>query len=199
MIDSNVKKKLALVSIVVIVIVASVILIPYVQRYYALRLLDPLKYKNYEMGIGLNPPQGWAVQEDFKIEPFSGRKAGFIRLYSSQNENDTYNASFYIYLAGPLLGEKVAENNYHQSLSLLINSTDKNYTLVSYGKRTINGMEAYEIIEETNYTNESKQKIQVIFLESKDIYVEISYSGSYELFDIYKSSVEESLDTLTIV
>lgn len=74
---------------------------------------------------------------------------------------------------------------------------NKNYTLISNTTRTVKGIDAYEMI--FNVTISSiPMKQEEILIEKNDIVYVLIYIALSDLYEIYSSAIEESINSFTI-
>ncbi|RLF26154.1 MAG: hypothetical protein DRN01_05310, partial [Thermoplasmata archaeon] len=80
----------------------------------------------------------------------------------------------------------------------------KNFSLISHGSRSVNSMDAYEIVFywesiSENDSNMTKIKQKEIFIAKGETLVYVYYISPLEYYDLYDSAVEKSISSLIIV
>jgi len=100
--------------------------------------LKNLGYSNTEYGFGLNPPEGWRVDETQ-----GGTLVGF---FGPAADNFTINILIGVAEFAP---EETVKNVAEYLMESAQNSKT-NFSLVSSGARTVNGMNAYEFVATYN-------------------------------------------------
>ena len=152
---------------------------------------DPLKglgYVNKQYGFGLNPPEGWTTDEndqfgavvrfDSPIENSSAVNLGITKSYTL-NASETLNI--------------VVEQLLAQYPVVITN-----FTLVSNSARTVNGMNAHEIIYTFVQGIYALKGRQVIIEKNKKVFF-LTYTALPDRYDIYNSVVEQSINSFTII
>ncbi len=141
-----------------------------------------LEYSNTEYGFGINPPEGWTVQE-------TGGGLGIIVMFLGPTE-DNFNINMVISSDTLETGE---------TLSILADEfidlyeVNENFTLILSGETTVNDMNAYEI----EYTmNILKQKM--VMVEKNNKILILVYSALETSYDNYIAVFEESVNSLII-
>lgn len=143
-------------------------------------------YINTEFGFSINPPDGWTlVETEDKIE-----------FYGIENEYGTGGNYMDISLITHEPGDTLNE-----TLNKAIENASKeiaNFTLHSQQEKTVNELNAYEIIWGF-YIDEDEYKVKQIGIEKDDKVFFISYSSPIHTYDTYLSDFDESLSSFTIV
>ena len=149
--------------------------------------LDDLGYSNTLYGFGLNPPDGWTVDESNPdlIVAFMGPTFG----------NGTVNIGI---AAGQL---ETGKTLYDSAMELMVQYLDiflGEYTLNSAINRTINGMNTCEIVY-TIIQNEVQVRQKQVWIEKNGKTLILSYSAILDVFDTYDTVFEESLSSVVIL
>lgn len=151
--------------------------------------LSGLGYVNREYGFGINPPEGWTINESSSI-------AGTIVKFETPINGDDY-ALFVIGTPTYLFtGETLSE-----LIDLMIenyNISFTNFSLISKNSRTINGMDAYEFVYVFDRTLTVKQKEIVIEENPENVHLLI-YNASPDSYDKYISMIDQSVDSFTTI
>ena len=151
--------------------------------------LSGLGYSNTVYGFGLNPPDGWRVDETQ-----SGALVGF---FGPIVDNFTINILIAPVEFSP--GETVKNTAEY----VIGNGPEShtNFSLVSSGARTVNGMNAYEFV--ATYIS---SYVQDVVVKSKEVIIEknrkgliAGYSAPENSFDVYDTVFEESLSSVVII
>jgi len=181
--QKKMKVKLMSVIVVAVVIVGVFLFIPLDNP------LSNLGYVNEKYGFGLNPPEGWTVEDESTTYVFFGY---------SVDDNITRTLSFSIHAT--ILDEEESTRGVFESTfePILNNSTSSNVTLISYNERTVNDMEAYEIVAIENRHNFSTEK-KLMYVGNNKKLLLIQYVASPDLYNTYDSVIEQSLNSLVIV
>lgn len=151
--------------------------------------LRNLGYSNTAYGFGLNPPDGWRVDETQ-----SGAVVGF---FGPEVDNLTLNILIAPVEFSP--GETVKN-----TAEYVIGTGPDSYTnfsLVSSGARTVNGMNAYEFVATyiSSYVQDAVVKAKEVIIEKNRKGLIAGYSAPENSFDVYDIVFEESLSSITIV
>ena len=149
--------------------------------------LNNLGYSNTLYGFGLNPPDGWTVDE--------GNPDQIVTFTGSAYENGTVN----IRIAAGQLEE--GNTLYDSAMDLMIQYLDTylgEYTINSVKNRTINDMSAFEIIYTINQ-DEVQVKQKQVWIEKSRKTLILSYSAISNVFDTYDTVFEESLSSVVIL
>lgn len=144
-----------------------------------------LGYSNQEYGFGLNPPNGWSVDEDSLF--------GIVRFHHSTNQSTI---NLYVLEPTPLgpggtLDDAV--NNVLNTYPMYM----ENFTLISSNTGTVNGMDAHEIvytITSGSYLMKNKQ----VMIEANDMVFSIWYSAIQSSYDTYTAVVGQSIQSFTV-
>jgi len=145
-------------------------------------MLSGLEYINEEYDFGLNPPEGWTVDETGGF--------GTVVMFLGPTED---NFGINIVITTDTLDSS-------KTLSILagefieLYSVDANFTLILSSETTVNGMNAYEIAYTMNIL---KQKM--VMVEKNNVILILVYSALETSYDTYLTLFEESLSSLTIV
>lgn len=192
-ISRKMRKVITICVVVILAISVSWVVIPQIYKNI---LLGSVEYVNYEYGFGLNPPDGWEVEDSFQSFTFS----------HLLEDNSSEEAILDGILAPSTTGKQASLNPIVESLlesyeSYLPNNT-ANFSLVSHGEKTVNGMDAYEFIYvyEKPYENSSLEiKQKEIWVVSGSKTCKITYTCPLEYYDLYIAIVDQSVNTLVMV
>ena len=153
--------------------------------------IDPLSnfgWSNSEYGLGLDPPDGWTVED-----PDSAGK--LVRFHGPTINQFAINIS----LAFPTsLGSSGTLNGTFKQMITLYENVFNNFLLISEQERIVNDMNAYEIVY--NYTSAGiniKQK-QVGVEKDESMYL-FTFSATDSTYDEYVTEFENSLITFTVI
>jgi hypothetical protein len=145
-----------------------------------------LQYLNEEYGFGLNPPEGWTITNE---------STPFTAVY------------FYIIVEKSIINLVIMEPVTLKNGETLSNLTEqalkeypnymKNFTLISSNERTINDMNAYEIVYNFTQDNHTYTRKQVM-IQNNNEYFTIMYSAIQSSYNIYNDVVEQSINSFTI-
>lgn len=151
--------------------------------------LRNLGYSNTAYGFGLNPPDGWRVDETQ-----DGSVVGFFGP-----EVDNFTINIVIGTAEYLPGETVKNTAEYVIESARESKT--NFSLVYSGARTVNGMNAYEF--EATYISDYVQdvvvKVKEVFIEKNRKGLMACYTAPENSYDVYETVFEESLSSVVIL
>lgn len=185
------KKIVAIIVIISLVTSALIIVIPNIQKHLALNSLD---YVDYENGWGFNPPENWQIDNAYDgvflwpIDENMSDKNPLGIFYGTTSSNIDE------------IGQKQLENFEND---FWINKTE-NFSFVSYGKKTTNGMDSYEVVysfkpiyENGTVGPEMKIKTIVIVKGNKAIYA--TYQCLLIYYGKYEYGINQSLSSLVIV
>ena len=187
-------KTIIAVVIVIAVIAVSVFSFCIINQEKQEDPLKNLEYVNIEEQFGLNPPEGWTLDEH-KDDPF------VVTLeisYPTDNLSSFMNV--YITATSPSLNKTLDEqvNNFLENY--FPRFEPENFSMISHNERTVNDMEAYEFkFIMHNFSIYYTIKAKYIFVEKNSRLFNINYWGTLDLYDMYESVVEQSLDTLVII
>ena len=149
--------------------------------------LNNLGYSNTLYGFGLNPPEGWTIDES--------NPDIIVSFIGPTYENGTVNIRI---AAGQL---ETGMTLYDSAMDLMIQYLDTyfgEYTINSITNRTINDMNAFEIIY-TIIQNEVQVKQKQVWIEKSRKTLILSYSAISDVFDTYDTVFEESLSSVVII
>jgi len=196
------KKTKKIISVTLIAILISGILLYLVPNIQKSMALDSLDYVNYYYGWGFNPPENWVGGT---VNQGGDSPSAYARFHPP---GDNVSNDVWLDIYGGPIGkspnlEKLAQERLNDIQKYLLNNT-KNFSLISYGKRLINGMEAYEIVYywesvSENNSNVTKNKQKEIYVAKGETLVcVVFYVYHSEYYDLYDSVVEKSLSSFTI-
>jgi len=149
--------------------------------------LDHLGYANYQYGFGLNPPEGWTIDESGQnddVVGFNGptMEGDFAVLYISKPYDLIYGVTLF----------DVAEETIEYC-----NTNLSNFTLISKNNRTINGMNSYEIVYTMNISF-LPIKAKQVMVEMEGKYFYITFTALSYAYDSYLPVIEQSINSFTI-
>jgi hypothetical protein len=138
-------------------------------------------YTNNKYGFSIEPPAGWSVVEpSWAAVAFIGpTEYGFTVNVNIQVETTSASLSEYVSLAK----------------SQLRNLED--FYEISEGPRTINNVNAYEIVYTWTYSGRTIQQKQVYLVKGGKAFV-ITYTASLDTYSKYLPTFESSLQTFKI-
>lgn len=147
--------------------------------------LSGLGYINRNYSFGLNPPAGWTVDEN---DPFGA----IVRFYGPIDEEGVN-----IGITGPSLLDGETLSSVVAQTITTYESLFTNFSLISSDSRTVNSMNAYELVYTfTQGTFQLKQKQVAIEKDNKALV--LTYSALLSSYDTYLSVFEQSLSSLVI-
>lgn len=150
--------------------------------------LSGLGYSNTYYGIGINPPAGWSVLEN---DPYGA----IVRFYEPVEEGMNINLG----VNGP--GALYTGQTLNSAVEEIIETyTDlfNNFTLLLSNSRTVNGMNAHEIIY-TLTQDDIQLKHKMVCVEKNGKVYILTYGATVNSYDDYLSIVEESINSLVII
>ena len=150
--------------------------------------LSGLSYKNTQYGFGINPPMGWTVY---------GSNPNAIVTFAGPLVED----SFIIIIAISLHALENDQTIYSELDKAILNLSEvySDFMLISRTNRTINGMNAQEIIYTITTPEGLKVKQKQVVIEKKSKALTFAYSATPNSFDIYNPIIEESLKSIKII
>jgi len=179
-------KKIAVIAIISIIIIAvlSILLVWYSGFF---NNLDDLGYSNSEYGFGFNPPAGWTKDT-------SGTLGVIVIFYSPINDDFSENINVIrdVLPIGISLSSFV-DIGVDQCYNLY---TD--FSLISSNPRTVNGMNAYEIVYTYNQGIYELLGKQVVVEKNSELIL-LTYTAEIEDYNVYFSEFEQSVNSLKIV
>ena len=145
-------------------------------------MLSGLGYVNEEYGFGLNPPEGWAVQD------LSNDYSVFV--YFLGPTEDDFQVNMFISNSTLDIGETLSgiTEEFIETFS-----GDPNFTLILNNERIVNGMNAYEIKYTSNILKQN-----IVMVEKNKLILVIIYSALESTYDNYSSVFEESINSLVV-
>ena len=191
------KRTITVVILGIVVTIVLFVAIPEIQKHY---MLDPLKYADYKNGWGFNPPDGWEVDDRFYptiVASPTGNDSSYVELYievgiiTSSSDIDK-------------IIDEIAQSEMESFKNEWWLNTTANFSLISYGKKTINGMDSFEIIFSyrdiyENGTIGPEKTYRRIFLLKGSRVLLLDYVGLSDYYNKYESVVNQSINSFTIV
>ncbi len=149
--------------------------------------LSGLKYINRTQGFGLNPPEGWTLNESKEQGVFFFGPA-----------TDT---GMMVYLSPTFdkLSSGQTFSDYEEMFIQTMENLSANFSLISDQETTINGMNARELIYTVPNPNFGILKIKMIFVEKNNNIYGLSYVAPIDSYDTYLPIANESMNSFTIV
>ncbi len=162
--------------------------------------LSQLDYVNTYSGYGLNPPEGFFLDEWSNEE-----------ILTNFEDLDEHNASLEI--LPPLMGmgssdtvqSSLFENNlsYHVSEKLdyyTYNASENNGTLISHSATLINGMNAHKFVTTLHPSYyKTPRKYKSVYVEKGDRVFLLRYEVDIEHFNNYESAFNESINSFMMI
>ena len=146
-------------------------------------------YFNEEYGFVLNPPEDWIIDDPDLL-------GSIVRFYGPTEDEFTMNLGIdkiFASEAGETLNSFV-----EQQIIALYPDLFTDFSIVSSKTRTINGMNAYEIVY--TFTQDSSGiKQKQILIEKNDVIYTLIYSASPNSYDSYVSVIEPSVNSFTVI
>lgn len=149
--------------------------------------LNSLNYSSIKYGYGFNLSEkwtGWIYHEDDTY-------GNILSQFLYRKNVDSNNLSLII---SPPSEHDSSSLNY-KVLETLERIDNDNYTLISNQSRTMNNMNAYEIAYSTINDDSETIIIKEIYVENNERVFEIFYGGLTDLYNLYESEIEQSLNT----
>jgi len=189
-VTSKTKKLLLFLVIGIVIISFLIIVIPNTQKHLA---LDSLEYADYEEGWGFNPPENWQIDDNY------------YPILSPPSEDNVSEKVLLAISIGTTSSniDEIGQKQLEEFENDFWTNNTKNFTIISNGKKVINGMDSYELIysyepvhENGTIGQEMKIKTIVVIKSNKAIH------ATYQCFSIYykkyESIVDKSLNSLMI-
>ncbi|MCK4366248.1 MAG: hypothetical protein KAW45_09355 [Thermoplasmatales archaeon] len=191
-VTQKIKKIIAVMVFGIILVVVLFIVIPDIQKHFA---LDSLKYADYESGWGFNPPEEWQIEND-----------SYWAFFSPPSKDNVSEDVFLSIFVGSTSSDidEIGQNQLEDfETEFWINQT-VNFSLISHGKKLINGMDSYEFVFtfEPMYKNViigPEMKINRIFVIKNNKVLSVDYQSPSIYYDKYESDIIQSLNSITIV
>jgi hypothetical protein len=137
-------------------------------------------YLNEEYSFSIEPPAGWTVDDT--------SKTFVVVFYGPIEEDFMVNANVAVDSTTLTLEDYVSETK--DDLQRVL----PEYTLVSEGKRTINDVDAYELVFTFIMENKQAKMKQVILIEADRVFI-ITYGALTTTYDKHLSTFEPSVET----
>jgi hypothetical protein len=146
-------------------------------------VLRGLHYTNAKYGFGLNPPEGWTVQES----PYFN---GTMILFRGPKVLGNFTTDMII-IIDPSFSGTTLRNCANKTIEPFSNNT--NFSIVSNTAITLNGMNAYELVYSINLLEE-----KWVFVEKNSFVLALSYSTLTSTYPTYVSDFDTSVNSLVI-
>jgi len=143
-------------------------------------------WSNSKYGIGLDPPEGWTVNESGQL--------GMLVQFTKTLDNGraiSINLMQPAKLGGLSLKE-TAKQSIQMSKSIL-----QSYKLISEGSITINSMDAWEVIS-TMTVGENLVKTRSVMVENKGGMYAFAYGAETSNYDEYAPQFDDCLNSLKV-
>jgi len=139
-------------------------------------------YTNGKHGFSIDPPIGWSVEEPtYAVVVFRGpTEEGFTVNVNIQVETTTASLDEYI---------DAGKQNLETAL--------ENFNLLSEGPRTINNVDAYELVFTFTYYGVTVKEKQVVLMENGKAFI-ITYAALPTTYQTYLPTFENSVQTFKI-
>jgi len=145
-------------------------------------IFNVLRYVNEDYGFGLNPPEGWTIEE-------TGGGLGTTVIFLGPTE-DNFSINMVISADTLDIGETL--NSKVDEVTDMY-ASNENFSLLINDETTINGMNAYEIVYTMNIL---KQKM--ILVEKNAVVIILVYSALETSYNNYSTVFENSVNSLVI-
>jgi hypothetical protein len=145
----------------------------------------PKTYKNNEYGFSINPPKGWKIQENIKMDNFTIP----VAFIGPVEKNFAVNINIYI--------EKINETTLQEYVNLnkkILTLVVSSYNLISERNTTINNHEAYELLYTAKIKNTDLAYKQIFLIKNNSGYV-ITFTALKDNFDKYIVVFDKSIET----
>ncbi len=146
-------------------------------------------------------PLGFSVEYPNFWEKDANVKEG-IALFVTPAEgySDGYNESLSVQRFVPDMEGENAFTDYVKGYVANLESTLKNYALVSESDTTLGGKDAYRIVyESSNDDNTNQLRFMQIFAEHKGHIYVVSYIGEFNSYSYFLTYVEQMISTFTFI
>jgi hypothetical protein len=144
-----------------------------------------LSYVNQEFGFGLNPPAGWNQSEN---------TLDLVKFFCPDQNDYPVNLG----IKTPILSNETLNSVVEQLIEYYSNTSFKNFSLLSSDPKTINGINAFEMVYSEGQEPYMLQHKQVLFEENNQIF-SLTYTSLVSTYDRYISVVDQSINSFTII
>jgi hypothetical protein len=152
-----------------------------------------LSYKNEYYGFGLNPPEGWNINETL-LDPI------FIVIF----EYFTKDSGVMLGISRPF---NIEEQTFEEHINIEIENLSSltNFSLISINNITINAIEAVEIVFIYNETIDEEGVFGIAKIQTKQIYIKnngiiylINFAAVPNDYNRYIDVVDRSIRSFTL-
>ncbi len=144
-----------------------------------------LVYVNEEYGFGLNPPEGWIVNEQ-TYDPVK---------FFCPDQNDY---QVHIVINRPVTLNLTLEDIADDLLGRYEESYFKNFSLISRTPKTINNMNAYELVYTEGKEPNMLQHKQILYQKDEIVFT-LTYNSLVRTYDTYIAVVDQCIDSFMIL
>ncbi|MBR6793575.1 MAG: hypothetical protein IKM48_04370 [Clostridia bacterium] len=152
-------------------------------------------FRSTPLGFSMEYPSFWSKSSD---------NAGGVAVFLTPTEgySDDYNESVSVQRFELDMEGEDAYNNYVKGYVGKLESTLKNYKLISEEDITLGGQPAYKIVYESiDATENAKNEMrfmQIFAQQEKDVYV-ITYMAEFSGYSYFLTNVEEMISTFKFI
>ena len=149
--------------------------------------LSGLGYVNREYGIGINPPDGWTVDENITqyLVNFYGPTIDEFQIYLSISKAYT------------LEPDETLSSLFDDMLGTY-SVAWPNFSAISTGARMVNSMDAYELVYTFTFDSHNISG-KHIMVEKNGKICGIIFLATVDTYDTYLSDIEQSIESLVII
>ena len=150
--------------------------------------LAGLEYINEDYGFGLNPPDGWVMNET--------SADNYIVKFNTSDENN-FPVALIIIISDYGDGDTL-ESHAEWEIDIFENASEE-FTLLSNNNRVINNINAYEIVYTDKvvlfgYTIKTKE----VLVDLDNYVLTLAFYASSDSYDAYLSDFEDAVNTFAI-
>lgn len=143
-----------------------------------------LEYVNEEYGFGINPPDGWSIN-DQTYDPVK---------FFCPDQNDY---QVHIVINRPVNLNQTLEEIADELLERYEESYFKNFTLISRVPKTINNMNVYELVYMQGREPNMLQHKQILYQKDETVFT-LTYNSLVRDYDTYIAVVDKSIHSFMI-
>jgi len=196
------QKTIVVIIVVILIVVGAFLYLNFKDESSEKNSLDNLDYVNTYLGFGINPPDGFSENESsdknqatFFVKDSAGYQVALFEIIPPLEEIEDTNTMQYNLSQRNLSYEVTRLLNWFEN-----NGSENNSVLVSHSEKTINGLDAHAFITIWNNSEAiSEIKYYYVYVEKDDKLFLLKYLTYVELFDIYISVVNDSINSFMTI